>query len=92
MNENYNGWTNYATWRVNLELFDGIELDAGQFDSVGSLADYLAEMAEEAVTQYGELDASTLAVSYALAFVNNVNFYEIARHFVEDNPAIIAAA
>ena len=19
----YNGWTNYATWRVNLELFDG---------------------------------------------------------------------
>jgi len=20
----YNGWTNYATWRVNLEIFDGI--------------------------------------------------------------------
>ena len=19
----YNGWTNYATWRVNLELLDG---------------------------------------------------------------------
>jgi hypothetical protein len=19
----YNGWTNYATWRVNLEMFDG---------------------------------------------------------------------
>lgn len=19
----YNGWTNYATWRVNLEIFDG---------------------------------------------------------------------
>ena len=19
----YNGWTNYATWRVNLEVFDG---------------------------------------------------------------------
>ena len=23
----YNGWTNYATWRVNLEIFDGNELD-----------------------------------------------------------------
>ena len=21
----YNGWTNYATWRVNLEMFDGID-------------------------------------------------------------------
>ena len=20
----YNGWTNYATWRVNLEIFDGM--------------------------------------------------------------------
>jgi len=22
--KNYNGWTNYATWRVNLEMFDGM--------------------------------------------------------------------
>ena len=21
----YNGWTNYATWRVNLEIFDGMD-------------------------------------------------------------------
>jgi hypothetical protein len=21
----YNGWTNYATWRVNLEMFDGFD-------------------------------------------------------------------
>jgi hypothetical protein len=24
-NTDYNGWTNYATWRVNLEIFDGME-------------------------------------------------------------------
>jgi hypothetical protein len=24
--QKYNGWTNYATWRVNLEIFDGIDL------------------------------------------------------------------
>lgn len=22
--DTYNGWTNYATWRVNLEMFDGM--------------------------------------------------------------------
>jgi hypothetical protein len=27
----YNGWTNYATWRVNLEIFDGI--DPSEFDT-----------------------------------------------------------
>ena len=26
-NETYNGWTNYATWRVHLEMFDGMEVD-----------------------------------------------------------------
>tara|TARA_R100000935_G_C2753610_1_gene130685 strand:- start:98 stop:400 length:303 start_codon:yes stop_codon:yes gene_type:complete len=26
VNENkYNGWTNYATWKIMLELFDGVE-------------------------------------------------------------------
>ena len=23
--ETYNGWTNYATWRVNLEMFDVVD-------------------------------------------------------------------
>jgi hypothetical protein len=23
----YNGWTNYATWRIHLEIFDGMSLD-----------------------------------------------------------------
>ena len=27
MKEKYNGWTNYATWRINLEIIDGIEID-----------------------------------------------------------------
>ena len=24
------GWTNYATWRINLEVIDGIEIDTKQ--------------------------------------------------------------
>jgi len=28
----YNGWSNYATWRINLEVFDG--MDAQEFHGV----------------------------------------------------------
>ena len=27
MNKEYNGWTNYATWRVNLEILGDIEFE-----------------------------------------------------------------
>jgi hypothetical protein len=27
MNEKYNGWTNYATWRVGLEIINDMRLD-----------------------------------------------------------------
>jgi hypothetical protein len=44
--ENYNGWTNYATWRISLELFDGYEL---RFPNTYELSEYLKELAEEIV-------------------------------------------
>ena len=27
MKKEYNGWTNYATWRVNMEILGDIEFD-----------------------------------------------------------------
>ena len=27
MSDTYNGWTNYATWRINLEIFSDIPLE-----------------------------------------------------------------
>ncbi len=35
-NLTHNGWTNYATWRVNLEIFDSLDL-AEFFDSAPDL-------------------------------------------------------
>lgn len=61
----YNGWTNYETWRVNLELFDTEEFS-------GYTAEALKEYAESVL----ECE-NPLAESYALAFLNNVNWYEI---------------
>jgi hypothetical protein len=82
MSTSYNGWTNYATWRVNLEIFDGIdptEMGWHKLD-LYDLADALQEYAAEVVT----MGASGLALDYAIAFMADVNFREIAQHFADD--------
>lgn len=77
----YNGWTNYATWRINLELIDGSEASdyvSRQSRNVRELADALRERVEENITGSG----SGLAVEYALAFIEYVNWREIAEHML----------
>ena len=81
-NKTYNGWTNYATWRINLEIFDGIDpREMGwhklKHDLEPILRDYVVEILESQV-------ASGLALDYALAFIDDVNWYEIARHLIEN--------
>tara|TARA_R110002096_G_scaffold122410_1_gene265268 strand:- start:369 stop:617 length:249 start_codon:yes stop_codon:yes gene_type:complete len=64
----HNGWTNYATWRINLEMFDGLDLDrdvdAGELEQ--SAYDTIID------------DGNDLAIGYALAFISDVNWHEIA--------------
>lgn len=81
----YNGWTNYATWRVNLEIFDG--MDAEYFtDEVGGdaykLSKRLEDFADNVISFEGENEG--LAVDYARAFLKEVNWYEIAEHMLEN--------
>jgi len=82
----YNGWTNYATWRVNLEMFDGYDpYDCGHDSSVTAydLGLSLKEMAEETLEQ--EIgNAEGLAFSYAMAFLSDVNWPEIAQHMIDN--------
>ena len=91
--ETYNGWTNYATWRIKLELWDDDAWidDEVRFDHIADLVEYLQERTDEVLTGYGEAKENTFALSYARAFVSDVNWYEIARHIVEDYPQIIKA-
>jgi uncharacterized protein YbdZ (MbtH family) len=72
----YNGWTNYATWRVQLEIFAGMEI--------------YEEMSREDVKDYAEQiieDTSSpgLARDYALAFLSEVNWQEIADNLNDYN-------
>ena len=80
----YNGWTNYATWRVNLEVFADLD-PKDYFDGardVYDLSKQLESFVEELI--YNDAGCDGLASSYAMAFVQDVDFYSIAEHMAED--------
>jgi hypothetical protein len=70
----YNGWTNYATWRIALEIFDGYEF------GYEVSAEDCESFAEEIIFQNS---SDTLSDSYARAFLSDVNYHEIADHLNE---------
>ena len=75
--EKYNGWSNYATWRVNLEILSDMEFD----EQVS--ADYLEDLVEDCVFTNAVVK-DCLAADYARAFIAQVNFYEIAESINEE--------
>ena len=81
-NNTYNGWTNYATWRVNLEIFDGMD-----FEDFNTMADDAFQFGQD-LQLYAEeiifMDCNDgLAQSYARAFLSDVNWTEIASSMIE---------
>ena len=79
MDTKYNGWTNYATWRINLEILGDIE-----FEKPVTI-DELKEIVEECVfTNFDTCKTPRLIEDYARAFISEVNFYEIERHINEE--------
>ena len=68
--EKYNGWSNYQTWRINLEILGDIEFEHPV------TYDYLEEIVEDVVftnkTEGGFIE------DYARAFIAGVDFREIA--------------
>ena len=71
--KNYNGYTNYETLKVSLKMFEGITFE----EKVE--VDYIKEMAQETI----QLQGAGLALDYALAFLESVNWYEIADNINE---------
>lgn len=84
----YNGWTNYATWRVNLEIFDGMDIedmgwtDLDKYDLSLVLKDYVEEVLETQVA--GKDGGTSLIFSYAMAFLQDVNWREIAEMLLSE--------
>lgn len=76
--ERHNGWTNYATWRVNLEIIDGIDW----YECEHVDADYVKELVEDIVFSQHE---ENLMSDYAHAFLSEVNYHEIAEHIINES-------
>jgi hypothetical protein len=76
----YNGWTNYATWRIALEIFDGenpFDYETDTYTLSRLLYDYVSDyLSENCLNQ--------LTNNYAMAFIDNVNWYEIAEHLIQE--------
>jgi len=82
MNDNkYNGWSNYATWRVNLEILG--DMDWYETEHVDT--DYLKQLVEDIVFSDGdERKQDLLKDSYANAFLSEVNYHEILEHILNE--------
>ena len=79
MSEKHNGWSNYATWRINLEIIDGIEIETKM------CAATIQEIVEDVVfSQYELGNGSHLVEDYARSFISQVNFYKIAESINEE--------
>ncbi len=72
-----NGWTNYATWRVNLEILSDIEFEETENINV----DYLKEIVEDIVFSQHE---ESLMSDYAHAFLSEVNYHEILESILDE--------
>lgn len=81
MTEKYNGYTNYATWRVNLEIVEQMDIEFAVEDNLRFDAGMVQEWVEYAV--FGDVNPSGLMASYARSFLNEVNYYELASYLNE---------
>lgn len=70
----YNGWANYATWRVNLEMFDGYDPD-GTPMTAQSAEDYVIEMLDAALPDTG---LGLILSGWVDTFLQDVDWQEIA--------------
>lgn len=92
----YNGWRNYATWRINLEIFDDdyqiIEMLTGGASDLEDAAEMLdgenlQSFADEII--FGEVGNPAnekhlgLLVSYANAFLDEVDWDQISEALIE---------
>ena len=74
MSKLYNGYDNFATWKVQLEILGYIEFDEP------ITADILKKIVEDEVFIYKK----ELMENYARCFLSNVNYYQLERFINEE--------
>ena len=81
-NTTYNGWSNYPTWRINLEILGDIQWDEEEeFEMIDE--DTLKDYVENAVFDNYSGNMG-LMEDYARAFLADVNYREILDSILEN--------
>ena len=90
--QKYNGWTNYATWLVNLH-FDNLdftdEVESGCFDNMDKddihchLASWIQDYVESYLDEFFDTDNCFVRDLINTTF-NDVDWHDIADHYVDD--------
>lgn len=94
----YNGWTNYETWNINVWILDDegmchhwlemagscLEDEGAPVDAAHALAKHIEQWHEEArPVLFGPFNDMLRAA------LQEVNWFEIAEHFVKDATEVI---
>jgi len=74
----YNGFTNYATWRVHNDITSVVEWEHDEMIT--------SELLEEIIksTVFDNSGADDLVADYAMLFLNNVNYHELAELYTDE--------
>ena len=93
-NDTYNGYSNYATWRVHLEFF--AKMDARDtFDQIAGMSLHeIAAHAKETARKFiygtlpnhtdrGQTAGAEIVTGWAAAFLDEVDWKEIAEYLAE---------
>ena len=77
------GFSNYATYRVNVDILNGLELAemVNPDIDVDGLEDLLMEIVENAVLA---TNPKGLAKDFATLFIQSVNYRELAELYIND--------
>ena len=89
----YNGWSNWETWKTNLEILDGSDaqdlgIDHYTLEEAYEASSVVKEYVEECINHEFTHDGFISGIVYD--FINNVNWFELTRGILEqwkiDNP------
>lgn len=87
MSDTYNGYSNYATWKVNLEFFSELCIEdlAEDFNNYPNVLDF-SERLKQLFFMYchDEDDHKDIVKSAINYFISDINFEELASLYMDE--------
>lgn len=86
----YNGWTNYETWKHNLEMvnhdfwaevFNAEAIEASGMDTDSAIESLASALEDEALDYADELEGYAASIMHS--HISKINFFEIAKNILE---------